>query len=147
MISKLLRGARSLTTAGGKREYPFYPHHIIRNLMAVLSATAILAALAGLYPAPLERIADPVDLSSLESSGPPMWLLRPAWLLNRAFSIPWLSATILAVTLVLLLFIPVLDRSGEPRLRGRLLVAMPFLLWLAYILISTFLIPERFFLP
>lgn len=144
---KMFRGRRRLTTRERKPEYPFYPHHVIRNLMAVLGAIAILSALAGWYPAPLERIANPIELSPPESFSPPMWLLRPAWLLENILPVPGLSTIILAVALVLCLLIPVLDHSEGRRLKERLPVAIPFLLWLVYLFVSTWLIPGRFLLP
>lgn len=143
---ELLRGRRP-STENRKWEYPFYPHHVIRNLIAVLAAVAVTSALAGMYPAPLESMADPIEMSSSGSSGPPMRILRPAWLLEKVFPVPGLSATILAAALVLFLIVPVLDRRDSGRLKERLHLAVPFFLWMAYLFIAIWLIPERFFLP
>ncbi len=130
-----------------KGGHPFYPHHLIRNTMAVLGAIAVLAALAGLFPAPIEQRADTLSLLPPDTAAVPMWLMRPVWLMNRVLNAPTITLLVFGGAFVFVLLIPFLDRDSEDSPLRHLFVAIIFLLWMFFIFITTWLLPVQVFLP
>lgn len=130
-----------------REDHPFYPHHVIRNAMVVLGAIAVLAALAGWFPAPMERMADTLSPLPPESGAAPMWLMRPAWMVDQLLPASSLTVLFFMAAFLLCALIPFLDRGGERPLAKRLWVAVPFLIWMVFILVSTWLLPAGVFVP
>lgn len=129
-----------------KGDHPFYPHHVIRNAMAVLGAIAALAALAGWFPAPMERVADTLSPVPPEPTAP-MWLMRPVWLVDRILPSSTLTILVFAAAFLFCAFIPFIDRGQEDPSKRRFWVAVPFLLWMMFIFVATWLLPKGIFLP
>ena len=127
----------------GRREYPFYPHHVTRNAMAMAAAIAVLTALAAVYPVPLEQAADP--LAAPTEGVPPeiFWALKPLVVIDLLAPFGALTPLILLAATAVLLALPLMDRSGETALRRRLPVAIPFALIMAYVAVSLWLFPGK----
>ena len=117
-----------------RKEYPFYPNQFFRNLMAVMGAVTVVATLAALFPLPLDRIADP--LVQPDPAIRALWILKPAILLGSILVRPALTAGLIAFLAVLFVLLPILDRSGHSTLKRRAMVAIPFLLWMAFLGLS-----------
>lgn len=117
-----------------QREYPFYPHQLFRNLMAVMGAVAVVAVLAALFPLPMDRMADP--LAQPDPGVGTLWILKPAILLAGILARPALAVGLIFILAVLFVLLPILDRSGHSSLKRRVLIAIPFLLWMVFLAVS-----------
>lgn len=97
---------------------PYYPNHVLRQLIAVFLVIGIVVTLAALYPRPLSRPADPFTPSE---TLPTLWY--PAALLRAAtYYLGGWGLALLVILGVLLALLPLLDRSSERRLLRRPLV-------------------------
>lgn len=95
----------------GSAGEPYYPNHVLRQLIAVFLVVGIVVTLASLYPRPLSRAADPFTPSE---TLPTLWY--PAALLRASthYLGGWGLALLVALG-VLLALLPLLDRSAERR--------------------------------
>lgn len=105
--------------------------------MAVMGTVALVAALSALFPLALDQIADPLGHSDPEDKV--LWILKPAILLGDLVLLPGVTVVLIAFLAVLFVLLPVLDRSGQRSLRRRILVAVPFLLWMLFLAFSLLL--------
>lgn len=131
MTQPLYKGRKKTGRHRGPDEYPFYPTHLIRGLMAILGAVFAVALTSALLPLPLDHIADPLAGPGAESGI--LWLLKPVAVLFRITSRPGLTVGLVTFLAVLFIILPVVDRSGKSSIRRRIMVAVPFLLWLLFL--------------
>jgi quinol-cytochrome oxidoreductase complex cytochrome b subunit len=129
------KGARR----GERKEYPFYPNHLLRILMMIMVSVAVITALAALFPLPLDRIADPLAITEAKSRT--LWILNPAIVLGSLVHLRGLTAVIITLLAGMFVLLPILDRSGKQSIKRRLLVAVPFLIWMTFLALSIFLSP------
>jgi len=116
---------------GEQTEYPFYPKHFLRVLMAIMGAVAVIAILSALFPLPLDHMADP--LAESDTGTRALWILKPAILLGDLVLRPSLTVVLIAIFATLFVLLPILDRSGQRSIKRRALVAVPFLLWMLFL--------------
>ena len=132
------RAYHSRKTRDRKKEradYPFYPNHILRGLIVVVAAFALIVFLAALVPPSLDRAADP--LTGPDPGIQALWVLKPAIVLEKLFrSRVITSLTITALCLGFLL-LPVLDRTGRQQVSKRLMVAIPFAILIVWLVLSS----------
>ena len=133
------KGRKKGTRRGNRKEYPFFPNHILRGLMVIMGSVAVVAILAALFPLPLDHIADP--LVQPEPTVRALWILKPAILLGRIVHLPGLTVVLITLLAALFVLLPILDRSGKQSVRRRLAVAIPFLIWMIFLTLSIFLSP------
>lgn len=129
------KGARR----GERKEYPFYPNHFLRILMVIMGSVAVVATLAAFFPLPLDRIADPLAMPDTQSEA--LWILKPAVLLGSVVPLPGLTVVLITLLACLFVLLPILDRSGKQSIKRRLAVAVPFLIWMAFLALSMLLSP------
>ena len=122
-----------------QKEYPFYPNQFIRILMSIMGAIAVIAGLAALFPLPLNRIANP--LAEPAPGTGMLWILKPAALLERLVLSPAWTVTLTAVFALLFVLLPILDPSEQRSIKRRVLVAIPFLLWMLFLALSLLFSP------
>lgn len=103
---------------------PFYPHHLIRQVIQVLLVFAALATLATLKPAPMGVVADPTQMSG--KVGPEWVFLAAHHVLELAKQLPvapllqrTVGVSIVALGFLVILLVPYLDRRAERRPRKR----------------------------
>lgn len=118
-------------------EYPFYPNHILRGLIVVVTAVAVVAFLAAIFPPSLHRAADP--LTGPDPGIQALWVLKPAIVLEKLFRSRVITSSAIALLFVLFLMLPVLDRTGQRPLRKRILLTVPFAALIAWLVLSTLL--------
>lgn len=131
MTTRSFKNRRKHTRRGEQKEYPFYPNHLLRILMAIMGTVAVIAAISALFPLPLDQIADP--LGTPDPGTRTLWILKPAVLLGNIASSPSLTVVLITFFAALFVLLPVLDPSGQRFLKRRILVAMPFLLWMLFL--------------
>ena len=131
------RAGRRTVRHREQREHPFYPNHFLRILMAVMATIAFMAILAAVFPLPLDRIADP--LAEPAPGTRALWIIKPAILLGRIMVKPGLTAVLIAALALLFVMLPVLDTSSHRSMTRRALVAVPFLAWMLFLILSTLL--------
>jgi quinol-cytochrome oxidoreductase complex cytochrome b subunit len=119
---------------GEQKEYPFYPNHLLRIFIVIMGAVAVIATLSGLFPLPLDHIADP--LAPPDPGYKALWILKPAILLGDIAFTPGLTVVLITIFAALFVLLPILDRSGQRSLKRRVLVAVPFLLWMLFLACS-----------
>lgn len=107
--------------------------------MVIMGSMAVVAILAALFPLPLDHIADP--LVQPDPTVRALWILKPAILLGGIFHLPGLTVVLITLLATLFVFLPILDRSGKQSIRRRLVVAVPFLIWMIFLTLSIFLSP------
>ena len=131
MTVKSYKGRKRRTRRGQPREYPYYSNHILRVLMAIMGAVAVIALLSALFPLPLDYIADP--LAGPQAGTRALWILKPAILLGDIIFRPGLTVVLITIFALLFVLLPILDRSGQRSIKRRILVALPFLLWMLFL--------------
>lgn len=131
MTEKPYKIRKKHSRRGERKTYPLYPNHLLRVLMVIMGTVAAIAILSALFPLPLDRIADPLAQPDPESRA--LWLLKPAILLNDMMPFPGLTAVLIAVLAVLFVLLPILDRSGQRSIKRRILVGVPFILWMLFL--------------
>ncbi len=127
----------------GARAMPFFPNFLLRDLIGWLTALAILASLAALFPAELGVKADPFQPAPVG--------IKPEWYFMFMFqSLKYLPAHILfmegeavgvfafGIAGVLLLLVPFLDRPSIRGQRERLFIWLGIAA-IAYIIVLTIL--------
>lgn len=134
MTTKPYKSRKRSARRGQLKEYPFYPYHIIRVLMAIMGAVAVIAILSALFPLPLDHIADP--LAEPDAGTEALWILKPAILLGDILFRPGLTVVLIVIFASLFVLLPILDRSGQRSIKRRILVAVPFLLWMLFLAMS-----------
>ena len=135
-----MRSYKSRTRAGRRREgkkIPFYPNQVYRVLMAIMAAITVTSILAVVFPLPLDRIADPLTRAAPGTGT--LWILKPAILLVGILRGPVLAVGFITLMAALFVLLPILDRSGHSSVKRRILVAVPFLLWMAFLALSLLL--------
>ncbi len=98
-----------------KRQIPWFPNFVIGEIIVMYIALAALIILASIFPAGLEDRADPLHVPA---HAKPEWFFW--WLYQIVKKVPPLVGIATPVALLLLLiFLPFLDRSPErhPRMR------------------------------
>ncbi len=130
--ARKLRGRRK-----GNIDYPFYPNHILRGLIVVAAALAVVAFLAAIFPPSLNQAADP--LTGPDPGIQALWVLKPAIVLEKLFRSRVVTSFAIALLFVLFLMFPVLDRTGQRPLRKRILVTVPFAALIAWLILSILL--------
>lgn len=131
MTTKPYKVRKKHARRGEQKEYPFYPNHLLRILMAIMGAVAVIATVSALLPLPLDQIADP--LAEFDPGTRTLWILKPAILLGDIVLVPGLTVVIIAIFATLFVLLPILDRSGQRSIKRRTLVAVPFLLWMLFL--------------
>jgi quinol-cytochrome oxidoreductase complex cytochrome b subunit len=121
----------------GEAEYPFYPNHLLRGLIVVTTAAAIVTFLASIFPPSLDRAADP--LTGPDPGTQALWVVKPALVLENLFGSKTLTSSAITLIFVLFLLLPVLDRTGHRHLRKRLILAVPFVAIVAWLILSALL--------
>jgi quinol-cytochrome oxidoreductase complex cytochrome b subunit len=141
MTTNSYRVRRKHARRGEQKEYPFYPNQLLRILMTIMGAVAVIATLAALFPLPLDHIADP--LTEIDPGTRSLWILKPAILLSDILSgitfWPGLTMVLIALLGTLFVLLPILDHSGQRSIKRRTLVAVPFLLWMLFLALSLIL--------
>ncbi|MBI4539576.1 MAG: cytochrome b N-terminal domain-containing protein [Gemmatimonadetes bacterium] len=90
---------------------PFYPHHMLRQLVVVLLIAGILVTLAALWPRPLSGPADPYSpAADLRALWFPAAIIRATTRYLGGWGLP--AMLVLAIALAVL---PLVDRSPERR--------------------------------
>ena len=107
--------------------------------MTIMGTVAVIAILAALFPLPLDHIADP--LAASDAGGRALWILKPAILLADIVHFPGLTVVLITTLAVLFVLLPILDRSGKQSIKRRLAVAVPFLIWMSFLVLSLILSP------
>jgi ubiquinol-cytochrome c reductase cytochrome b subunit len=106
---------------------PFYPHHALKDTLAMALVFAVLVGAAAMFPAPLDEVADPTDST---------YVPRPEWYFLSLFQLlkyfpgplePIATVGIPGVVVGWLLALPFLDRSRGRRMRDRPIVVAGFL--------------------
>lgn len=112
---------------------PFYPNHMLRQLIALLLTLGVVISLAALWPRPLARPADPfAPAAALRVLWFPAAMLRAA----THYLGEW-GLTVIITVVVLLALLPLLDRSPERRpLRRPVATAGAVLLLAALVALS-----------
>jgi ubiquinol-cytochrome c reductase cytochrome b subunit len=105
---------------------PFYPHHALKDTLAMAFVFAMLVGAAAMFPAPLDEVADPTDSTYVPR---PEWYFLSLFQLLKSFPGPLEPLAIGIPVLVAgwLLALPFLDRSPGRRMRDRPMVAAGFL--------------------
>lgn len=109
------------TTEPDPRE-PFFPFQAARDGAVILAVTLALFWLAARHPAPLERLADPTDTTSVPR---PEWYFLPLFQLLKYFKGPLEpigTAVLPGLSVLLLALVPWLDRGASRRPRDRRLI-------------------------
>lgn len=121
MPAKVEEGAKASRPV---RTEPFYPHHLIRQVIQVLLVFAVLAALATLQPAPMGVAADPTQMPG--KVGPEWVFLAAHHVLEVVKHLPvapllqrTVGVSIVALGFLVILLVPYLDRRAERRPRKR----------------------------
>ncbi len=122
---------KRLARRGKERERPFYPYHFFRGLMAAMGTIAAISTVSAIFPRALDRIADP--LMGPDPGAKILWILKPAILLGDIVFRPSLTVIFIAILATLFVLLPILDRSGQRSIKRRILVAVPFLLWMLFL--------------
>ena len=94
-----------------KRGKPFYPHQVFEDVVGMLILFIVLAAVALFVPVPLEDVADPTNA---DYDPRPEWYFLFLFQLLKYFQGPFEiigTFVIPTVGMLLLLFLPFLDRS------------------------------------
>jgi cytochrome b6 len=134
----------SAERAGGPRPtMPFVPNFLLRDIVGWLSALAVLAALAALFPTELGRKADPFAPAPIG--------IKPEWYFMFMFqTLKYLPAHILriegevvgilgfGIAGALLLLLPFLDRKAARGQRSTLVTCIGLAL-IVYVLVLTYL--------
>ena len=125
--------------AGGGPRRPFYPYHALRDTIAVSVVFALLLAMAIVFNAPLDALADPTDAT---------YVPRPEWYLQSLFELlkyfpgrlePVATVIIPGLVIILLLLLPFLDRRPDREPAKRPLVVGGFCVVLVGITLLTVL--------
>ncbi|MBI5183684.1 MAG: hypothetical protein HY999_04910 [Nitrospinae bacterium] len=98
---------------------PFFPHHVLKQLIIILLIFGLLIALATYIPAPMEIKADPY--STPEHIKPEWYFLISYQLLKLAekldFLGPWAPKVIgvlgQGIIIAIIFFLPFIDRGSE----------------------------------
>jgi ubiquinol-cytochrome c reductase cytochrome b subunit len=109
------------TTEPDPRE-PFFPFQAARDGAVILAVVLALFWLAARHPAPLERLADPTDTTTVPR---PEWYFLPLFQLLKYFKGPLEpigTAILPGLSMLLLALVPWLDRGASRRPRDRRLV-------------------------
>ena len=102
-----------------KNGEPFYPNHVLKEVIIVLLILGLLIALATLIPAPMESKADP--FSTPEHIKPEWYFLAGYQLLKLAEKLDFLGAWApkmigvlgQGVIIAIIFFLPFIDRGSE----------------------------------
>jgi len=90
---------------------PFYPHHVLDQLMVVYFTLAVLLALVLLFPTLPGPKADPFQSPEHPK---PEWYFLPMYMLLKIKFIPkTMNIVLQGVALAVIFFWPLLDRSPE----------------------------------
>ncbi len=98
---------------------PFFPFQAARDGAVILAVVLALLWLAARHPAPLERLADPTDTTSVPR---PEWYFLPLFQLLKYFKGPLEpigTAVLPGLSMLLLALVPWLDRGASRRPRDR----------------------------
>jgi ubiquinol-cytochrome c reductase cytochrome b subunit len=101
---------------------PFFPFQAARDGVVILAVVLALFWLAARHPAPLERLADPTDTTSVPR---PEWYFLPLFQLLKYFKGPLEpigTAVLPGLSMLLLALVPWLDRGASRRPRDRRLI-------------------------
>ena len=134
MIKRSYKLRKKGSKRGEEREYPFYPNQLLRILMSIMGAVALVAIVAALFPLPLGQIADP--LAEPDPGTGALWILKPALLLKALVLSPRLTILLIFSLAALFVLLPILDPSGHRSMRRRIIVAVPFILWMLFLALS-----------
>jgi len=102
--------------------------------MAAMGTIAAISIVSAIFPRALDRIADP--LMGPDPGAKILWILKPAILLKKLVFMPNLTVVLISFLAALFVLLPVLDRSGQRSVKRRAIVAVPFLLWILFLVLS-----------
>ena len=137
MTNRSFKVRRKHARRGEHGAYPFYPNYLLRILMVIMGTIAVIAALSALFPLPLDHIADPLAVP--DPGTRTLWILKPAMLLGSIAFSPGLTVVLITIFAALFVLLPLLDRSGQASIKHRVLIAIPFLLWMLFLALSLLL--------
>jgi ubiquinol-cytochrome c reductase cytochrome b subunit len=118
---------------------PFYPYHALKDTIAVSVVFALLLAMAIVFNAPLDAVADPTDAT---------YVPRPEWYFMSLFELlkyfpgrlePVATVIIPGVVITLLLLLPFLDHTPDREPAKRPLVVGGFIVVLVGMTLLTVL--------
>ncbi len=98
---------------------PFFPYQAARDGVVILAVVLALFWLAARHPAPLERLADPTDTTTVPR---PEWYFLPLFQLLKIFKGPLEpigTAVLPGLSILLLALVPWLDRGASRRFPDR----------------------------
>jgi quinol-cytochrome oxidoreductase complex cytochrome b subunit len=125
-------GVATDTAAASGEGEPFFPNHMLRQLVVALVIIGILVTLAAFFPRPFSPPADPFEVPS---EVPALGL--PAAILVGAARLPWgLGLVGLPLLLLLLALLALVDRSEEESLFRRPMALTLFGLFFLLLLVS-----------
>ncbi len=99
----------------GKTGVPFWPHHVLRELVVFSIFLAIMTTLVVLKPPALEERADPLVTPAAIK---PEWYILPGYQFLKYFP-KMLGLAVSTIPPLLILLLPFLDRNPERRARKR----------------------------
>ena len=111
--------------APDENKIPFFPYQVVKDMTAMLFVFIILILIVLKIPAPLERVADPTDLT---------YIPRPEWYFLFLYELlkffpgklePIATTVIPAVVIFILLLLPFLDRKEDRNPAKRNLFIIP----------------------
>ena len=137
MAWRFPRAGKRGSTARG--QHPFYPNHVLKNLVVLLAAAAAICAFAAIVPIPMDQMADPL-LPPSRQPAVSYWLVRPALALDRLLP-PALTGGLLAGFFLFTLLLPLAMGNERSRFR-HLAVGALFLMWMAFLLAALWWLPS-----
>ena len=100
-----------------KKHIPWFPNFVISEIIVVYIVLAVLIILASIFPSGLEEVADPLHVPA---HAKPEWYFF--WLYQIVKKVPPLvGIAVPVVGLLLLIFLPFLDRNPERHPRKRII--------------------------
>jgi ubiquinol-cytochrome c reductase cytochrome b subunit len=99
-----------------KEGIPFFPNHLLKEIIAALVIIGVLIALATFFPAPIEPKADPFTTPSHIK---PEWYFLAMYQILKIVPNEKLSIIMQGVLIFLLILVPFLDRNQERKLSKR----------------------------
>lgn len=118
-----------------KEGIPFFPNHLLKEVIAAFLLIALLISLAVFFPAPLELKADPFDTPAHIK---PEWYFMGMYQMLKVIPNELLGIFSNSLFVGLLFLIPFLDRNPERKLAKRRFSLAVFFSLILLLIIFTF---------
>ena len=118
-----------------KEGIPFFPNHLLKEVIAAFLLVALLISLAVFFPAPLELKADPFDTPDHIK---PEWYFMGMYQMLKVIPNELLGIFSNSLFVGLLFLIPFLDRNPERKLAKRRFSLAVFFSLIFLLIIFTF---------